>query len=139
MAKATAVPKKNMTSQARAAISQKYASIAGPMHINLLYRTPTLSKGLPTASHIYHQEENSLLFTPLKFCTLITSSTSCSIHRVKATYPRSFGGKLSSQSQHHDRDPTRKEYTCWKRKIQTRLVLLSRPELAVGEAYEKSA
>lgn len=87
MAKATAVSKKNMTSRAWAAISQKYASVVGPMQIYLLYRKPILSKGLPTASSIYYSKDNMLIFTTLKFCILSTGSTFCSKRSIKAMCP----------------------------------------------------
>lgn len=63
VAKTTAVSKKSMKSCAWAAIWQKYASIVGSTQIYLLYRKPAHSKGLPTASSIYHCKENTLIFT----------------------------------------------------------------------------
>lgn len=107
VAKATVVPKKNMTSQARAAISQKYASIVGPMQIYLLYRKPILSQGPPTASGIYHCEANMLIFTLLKFWILSQAAHSAVYIGLKPYVLDYFGGQLSSQSQHCDRGPNR--------------------------------
>ena len=78
-----------------------------------------------------------LIFTPLKFRILSTSSTFCSAHSIEAVCPWLFWRRVLKPESAPAPWPCQ-EYTRWKQKIQTKLALLSGPEFAVREAYEKS-
>lgn len=106
--------------------------------ITSLLNRKTNPKQEPTkTSSSYHCEENMLIFTPLKFCILSTSSTFCGPRNVKATCPSLFGRKDVKPEPALWQRPYQK-HTGRQRKIQTRLALFSSPEFAIGEAYEKS-
>lgn len=77
-------------------------------------------------------------FYPLKFCILSTGNTFCSTHSIKAMGPWQFWRKDVKPESAPWQWP-QQAYTHWKRKIQTRLALLSRPEFEVREAYGEIA